>query len=186
MTAGENPDTPLPIYATSPRPRRVKRVWLATFLASMAACLSVTLIGFILLGITDALFGILGMGGLAVGQRGLIGGIAAGLQLAAYNFFLFFITVPAAALALGLSVGRFPHQGITALKSYMRWGAIWGAILVGGVTFFFGWFGGAEAAFGALLSGSFVGGLAGAFCGFLMHKIINPVRQLSDVDVNVF
>jgi hypothetical protein len=31
-----------------------------------------------------------------------------------------------------------------------------------------------------------VGGLAGVLCGFLMHVIIAPARQLTDVDLSVF
>lgn len=179
-------EAPLPGYAVSPRPRRVKRVWLATFVSALAACISVTLIGFVASGILHSLFAITGIGRFALGQTGFFGGFALALQLSAMNFFLFFLTVPAAALALGLSVGRFPHRGITVRKPYLRWGAIWGAILVGGVSLIFGSFGGAGAAFGALIGGVMVGGAAGTFCGYLMHRIIDPVRQLRDVDISVF
>ena len=179
-------DSELPAYATAPRPKRVKRIRLALLVSSFAACLGVTLMGYIFKGLFTLAFGILGLGGFAVGERGFLGGVEMALQLASLNFFLFFITVPAAALALGLSIGRFPHRGITALKPYLRWGAVWGAILVGGTTFAFGWFGGAAAAFGALLSGGLIGVLAGAFCGFLLHLIVAPGRQLTDVDVLVF
>ncbi|HRJ02331.1 MAG TPA: hypothetical protein PKV67_16410 [Hyphomonas sp.] len=186
MTQGPEPAETLPTYATSPRPRRVKRVWLATFVASMAACLSVTLIGFILMGVTEALFFSAFGSGLPLAKAGFGEGVQLAVALASYNFFLFFVTVPAAALVLGLSVGRMPHRGITAMRPYLRWGAIWGAILVGGVTALFGSFGGASSAFGALVTGGAIGAIAGTFCGFLMHKIIDPVRQLTDVDVGVF
>jgi hypothetical protein len=164
----------------------VKRIRLALLVSSFAACVSVTLMGYIFLGLMELAFGILGWGGLAIGQTGFLSGVQTGLQLAALNFFLFFITVPAAALALGLSIGRMPHRGITALRPYLRWGAIWGAILVGGTTFLFGWFGGAASAAGALTAGGAVGGIAGGFCGFLVHRIVAPARQLTDVDLNVF
>lgn len=185
MTQGPEPAETLPTYATSPRPKRVKRVWLATFVSALAACLSVTLIGFILMGVTQSLFGIIGTG-LNIGQGSFSGGMQMAMVLASYNFFLFFITVPAAALVLGLSVGRFPHRGILALTPYLRWGAIWGAVLVGTVTGVFGSFGGSASAFGAFLTGCGIGALAGTLCGFLMHRIIDPVRQLTDVDVGVF
>ena len=176
----------LPAYATSPRPKRVKRIRLALLVSSFAACVSVTLMGYVFLGLMELAFGILGWGGLAVGQSGFLSGVQTGLQLAALNFFLFFITVPAAALALGLSIGRLPHRGITAMLPYLRWGAVWGAILVGGTTFIFGWFGGPAAAAGALLSGGVIGGAAGAFCGFLLHRIVAPAKQLTEVDLSVF
>ncbi|MDP1555775.1 MAG: hypothetical protein Q8L84_09960 [Hyphomonas sp.] len=186
MTSGAESESELPAYATTPRPKRVKRIRLALLVSSFAACVSVTLLGYIFLGLMELAFGILGWGGLAIGQTGFLSGVQTGLQLAALNFFLFFITVPAAALALGLSIGRMPHRGITALRPYLRWGAIWGAILVGGTTFLFGWFGGAASAAGALTAGGAVGGIAGGFCGFLVHRIVAPARQLTDVDLNVF
>ncbi|MBA3067335.1 MAG: hypothetical protein FP825_02505 [Hyphomonas sp.] len=178
-------DDTLPAYATTPRPKRVKRIRLALLVSSFAACLSVTLMGFVFKWLMLLAFGIMGSP-LGVGESGFLGGAQMALQLASLNFFLFFITVPAAALALGLSIGRFPHKGITAIKPYLRWGGIWGAILVGSTTFVFGWFGGAESAAGALVAGSLVGAIAGAFCGFLLHAIVAPARQLTDVDVNVF
>lgn len=186
MTPSEGMEQNLPAYATSPRPRRVKRVRLALIVASFAACLSVTLMGFLIMGLMELAFGILGWNGIAVGQRGFMGGVEMALQLSSLNFFLFFITVPAAALALGLSVGRLPHRGITALRPYLRWGAIWGGILVGGTTFAFGLFGGVGAAAGAFVTGLCIGGLAGAFCGFLIHRIIAPARQLTEMDVSIF
>lgn len=185
MTPGPPPADTLPAYAVSPRPKRVKRVWLATLVASLAACLAVTLIGFILMGLSQSLFGIFSPG-MVIAEGSFGGGVQLALVLASYNFFLFFLTVPAAALVLGVSVARFPHRGITALQPWLRWGAIWGGLLVGGVTAGFGLFGGAATALGALLTGSAIGALAGTFCGFLMHRIIDPVRQLSDVDVGVF
>lgn len=180
------PDAALPTYATTPRPKRVKRIRLALLVSSFAACFSVTLIGIVFGGLMTLTFGVFGGGGLGLGQSGFVGGVMLALTLASYNFILFFITVPAAALALGLSIGRFPHKGITQRKPYLRWGAVWGAILVGGTTFVFGWFGGPASAFGALLTGCLIGAAAGAFCGFLLHAIVAPARQLTDVDVNVF
>ncbi len=182
---GRSPAAPLPAYATSPRPKRVKRVKLALFLASLAACLGVTLLGAIGLGLVAMVSGLTGIE-LALGQRGFVNGLVAGLQLASFNFVLFFITVPAAAIALGLSAGRMPYRGITARRSYARWGAIWGAILVGVTTGFFGFISGFASGLGALLSGGLVGALAGTGCGLLFHAIVRPARQITDVDVSVF
>ncbi|KCZ96116.1 putative lipoprotein [Hyphomonas hirschiana VP5] len=181
------PDSPLPGYAMAARPRRVKRVKLALFLSSMAACVVVAIVGFLMMALSFTVIGLAGQApGLAVGAGDFRGGALLATQLAAMNFILFFITVPAAALALGLSIGRFPYRGITAPASYVRWGAVWGAVLVGGTTFGFGWFGGAASALGALMCGGCIGAIAGAFCGFLFHAIVQPARQLTQMDVSVF
>jgi MFS family permease len=185
MTTAAESDSELPAYATPPRPKRVKRIRLALLVSSLAACLSVTLIGQVLSGMAQMVSGISGLSFMD-GEYGFLNGMMMALMMAGWNFILFFITVPACALALGLSVGRFPQRGIVARKPYLRWGAIWGAILVGGTTFLFGWVGGWATAAGALFAGSLVGAMAGIFCGYLMHKIINPAKQLSDVDINVF
>lgn len=181
------PGGPLPDYAMPARPRRVKRVKLALLLSSLAACAGVAIIGGIFLGVTATFSGLAGRSASAAISSGdLLGGAFLAMQLSAMNFILFFITVPAAAVALGLSIARFPHRGVTGVKPYVRWGANWGAVLVGGTTFGFGWFAGPAAAFGALIAGGMIGGLAGAFCGFLFHAIVRPARQLSEMDVSVF
>jgi len=176
----------LPAYATSPRPKRVKRVRLAVLVASFAACLSVTLIGIVFMSILKFALNLSGGTSGMFGHATVLGGVELALQLSSMNFFLFFITVPAAALALGLSIGRLAHRGIRALAPYLRWGAIWGAILVGGTTFAFGLLSAAAAAAGALITGLGIGGLAGAFCGFLVHWIIAPPRQLAEMDISAF
>ncbi|MFN3607792.1 MAG: hypothetical protein ACK4Y9_01890 [Hyphomonas sp.] len=177
----------LPAYALSARPKRVKRVKLALLLSSMAACVAVAIIGFLFMALSFAIIGLAGQTlGLAVGAGDFRGGALLAAQLSAMNFVLFFITVPAAALALGLSIGPFPRRGITRLPAYLRWGAVWGAVLVGGTTFVFGMFGGAISALGALTCGGVIGLLAGAACGFLFHAIVQPARQLSQMDVSVF
>lgn len=187
MTGETSPaETALPEYATAPRPKRVKRVRLALLAGSVAACISVSLMGFLFSGLMHLGFGVIGLGGLGLGEDGLLNGAELAFNLASLNFFLFFITVPSAAMALGFSVGRLPHRGITALAPYLRWGAIWGGILVGCTTGGFGLFGGPASAFGALVAGGFIGGVAGGFCGFLMHRIIAPARQLTEMDVSVF
>ena len=186
MTDGAESEAPLPAYATSPRPKRVKRIRLALLAASFAACVSVALIGFVMAGLMQVMFGVLGFSAFGLGLSGFLNGVQLAFNLASLNFVLFFITIPGAAMALGFSVGRLPHRGITALAPYMRWGAIWGGILVGGTTGAFGLFGGIASAAGGLFAGAVTGALAGLFCGFLMHRIIAPARQLTEMDVSVF
>ena len=178
---------PLPAYAAAAKPRRVKRVKLALFLASLAACVMVAIIGFLTMALSILVMGRGGgRGGLAMGGNDFGSGALLAAQLSAMNFILFFITIPAAAISMGLSIARLPHRRISALKSYLRWGAIWGAILVGATTCFFGFFGGPLSAAGALVCGGGIGALAGAFCGFLFHAIVQPARQLTEMDVSVF
>lgn len=186
MTVSSEPPAQ-PAYATAPRPRRVKRVKLALFLSALAACLLVSLIGLIGVGIFDSALRVTG-GGMsrAASQGGLSGGAVLATQLSAFNFILFFITVPAAALALGFSIARFPGRGITARKPYLRWGAIWGAVLVGLTTGIFGLMADMAAGFGAFITGGLIGALSGAVCGVLFHAIVRPARQLSQEDISVF
>lgn len=175
----------LPSYALEARPRRVKRVKLALLLASLAACVSVSILGFVLMGLMDA-FGTLARIRAVSGDNSVFSGALLAFQLSALNFFIFFLTVPAAAIALGLSIGRMPHRGVTALSPYLRWGGIWGAILVGATTSLFGMLGGALSFAGALLGGVSLGALAGVICGLIFHAVVNPSKQASELDVSVF
>ena len=180
-------DYPVPSYAGPVQTRRFKRIKTGLLLASLAACLGVTLLGAVCTGLSSMMGGLFGAA-MNSGLRndGFISGIYGGMQLATYNFILFFITVPAAWLALGLSIGRMPYRGIVRRTPYVRWGSIWGAILVGSTTGIFGLIGGVISGLGALLSGGMIGAVAGAGCGLLFHAIVKPANQLSDVDVNVF
>tara|TARA_R110000787_G_scaffold89906_3_gene190286 strand:- start:3053 stop:3619 length:567 start_codon:yes stop_codon:yes gene_type:complete len=188
MTVEPDPtgSTTAPAYADPVRRRHIRRVKLALFLSSMTACLGVSLIGGISLGLAHGLFSGLGLGRVQPFDSSLQSGFMTGLQLAAMNFFLFLITVPAAWIALGLSIGRMPHRGIAARTPYIRWAAIWGAILVGGTTMTFGLFESLPTGLGALVSGSSVGAIAGVGCGLLFYAIVRPAEQLRDVDVSVF
>ncbi|KCZ88364.1 putative lipoprotein [Hyphomonas johnsonii MHS-2] len=177
---------PVRAYAGPVAHRRIKRIKLALFLSAMAACLSVSLIGGIAYAILNLFGNATGFGMFDPSRASLMGGVSAGFQMAAFNFIVFFFTVPAAWIALGLSIGRLPHRGISARRAYIRWGAIWGAVLVGGTTFGFGLFGGPMMAAGALVSGAAVGALAGAGCGLLFLAIVRPEAQLRDVDVSMF
>ena len=175
-----------PAYADSSLRTHIKRVKLGLFLSSLAACLGVSVIGGLLLAFVQIALGLFGMNGTEPFQSTFSSGVVTGLQLAALNFVLFLITVPAAWLALGLSIGRMPHRRIATRKPYIRWAAIWGAILVGGTTFIFGLIESIPTGIGALLSGASVGALAGVGCGFLFYAIVRPAEQLRDVDISVF
>lgn len=175
-----------PAYADGSLRQHIKRVKLGLFLSSLAACLGVSVIGGLMLGFVHILLGVFGMNGTQPFESTLTSGILAGLQLAALNFVLFLVTVPAAWLALGLSIGRMPHRRIAPRKPYIRWAAIWGAILVGGTTFIFGLMESIPTAVGALVSGAGVGALAGVGCGLLFYAIVRPDEQLRDVDISVF
>ena len=180
------PDQP-PLYAAGQGPNRIRHVKLALFLSSLAACLSVTLLG--LLGtafvyLVMSLFGVQHFYQL----NGAFGkGAVLGVQMATYNFILFFITVPAAWLAMGLSIGRFPHRGIVQRAPYLRWAAIWGTLLVGGTTGLFGTLiSGPLGGFAALLTGGMIGAVAGLLCGLLFLAIVKPAEQLHQADISVF
>lgn len=177
---------PTPAYADGSLRAHIKRVKLGLFLSSLTACLGVSVTGGLMLGFVHILFGVFGMNGTQPFQSTLTSGIVTGLQLAALNFVLFLVTVPAAWLALGLSIGRMPHRRIAARAPYIRWAAIWGAILVGGTTSIFGLIESVPTGIGALLSGASVGALAGVGCGFLFYAIVRPAEQLRDVDISVF
>ena len=181
-------ETPLPAYVGPVARRRFKRIKLGLLLSSMAACLGVTFLGVICtrmlalaLGITDA-----AMNYTLLSGNTFLSGVHGAFQMATYNFLVFFITVPAAWLALGLSIGRLPYRGIVKRTPFIRWGAIWGAILVGGTTGGFGLLGSVSVAAGALLAGGLIGAVAGAGCGLLFYAIVKPANQIADVDVSVF
>ncbi len=178
---------PAPLYIVNDgRPRRIKRVKLALFLSSMAACFGVSIVGFIMLALIELVFGVQSFGGSPMGQTDFLGGILLAFQYSALNFFLLVITIPAAALVLGFSIARFPGRGIAKLTPYLRWGAIWGAVLVGGVTGGLSLLLGIASVAGALLGGAFVGTTAGVFCGFLFQANVRPARQIAEADVGVF
>lgn len=181
-------DTALPDYAGPVAQRRFKRIKLALFLSSMAACLGVTLLGLIGSSMVATMGDILGsaMSFDTIGSPTFAGGVYMGLQLAAYNFMLFFVTVPAAWLALGLSIGRLPYRGIVKRRPFVKWAIIWGVILVGGTTGGFGLLISLSHALGSFLAGSLIGATVGAGCGLLFYAIVKPANQIADVDVDVF
>lgn len=178
---------PIPAYAVSEtRPRRIKRVKLALLLSSLTACIGVSIVGLVMMGLMFLFTGISGAANESLSQANFLGGVLLAFQYSALNFFLFLLTVPAAALALGFSIARFPRRGITRLPPYLRWGAIWGAILVGSVAGSVSFAFSPAAALGALFGGTLVGSMAGLFCGFLFHAIVRPAQQIAEADISVF
>ena len=174
-------------YRALSKDRKIRRVKLGLLLSSLAACLGVTLIGLFL----TFVFGVLeGIGMLPTmfdrPNSGFLFGIQMAAMMSLFNFILFFVTVPAAWLAMGLSIGRFPHQGIAARAPYLRWASIWGALLVGGTTGGFGVTASLLTGLGAVLTGACIGALAGLGCGLLFLAIVKPAQQLHEADISVF
>ncbi len=191
---GANATVTMPLtYAPVDKPK-IKRVALAILLCGPAASIGVALISAVLIFIYSMLHEMLGInidiGGLNNGGFGF--GLAIAVLGGAFNWYFFYLTVPAAWLALGLSVGRFPRRGISAPAPYYRWGAVWGAVLVGGVTTIaaglFGSDGGEVfvSAIGGLIGGVVIGGSAGLLCAALFRLIVRPERQMETVDADVF
>ncbi|MEM7492610.1 MAG: hypothetical protein AAF296_04465 [Pseudomonadota bacterium] len=171
-------------------PAKVKRVALACFICAIAASASVALVAF---GLMTALRFAVTMVTESSGYAsvGVLGGANFAMSLAALNWVLFFITIPAAWLAIGLSIGQFPHRHIIAASPYYRWSAIWGAILVGVTCSVFGAFAslGMQALgfwLSATLTGLFIGVLAGLICGALFRAIVRPEHQIRQVEIEAF
>ena len=180
-------------------PKKIKRVALACFLCGVNACISVTIIAIIIIFSVSMFDGLTGNNGNVFGSsRGFLGGSFLALGMSAMNWWLFYITIPAAWIAIGCSIGRFPHRGITRAIPYYRWGMIWGALLVGGTTTFFstmlgtgGWDGltrtlEASYVLGAALTGGAIGAAAGALCGALFLAIVRPAEQVRRIEIEVF
>lgn len=191
---GANGTVTMPLtYAPVQKPR-IKRVALAILLCGPAASIGVALISALLIFIYSTLHEPLGIN-IDIGEPNN-GGFGFGLAIAvlggAFNWYFFYLTVPAAWLALGFSVGRFPRRGISAPAPYYRWGAVWGALLVGSVTTIAaGLFGSDDgktivSALGGLVGGAAVGGVAGLLCAALFRLIVRPERQMEAVDADVF
>lgn len=182
---------------TSGKGRKIKRVWLAVFLCGIAACVIVTVIGAGVMLLFSVMSGLVGtQPSLDTWQsagEAFFGGMAAATLAATFNGFVFYITIPAATLALALSIGRFPKRRIARAAPYLRWGAIWGAVLVTlGASFVGLAIVGAEADHpvavlaGAVLMGSVIGALAGVACAALFLLIVRPAGQIQEVDASVF
>jgi hypothetical protein len=192
MMRDPNPARATAAQASGPAPyqllgagQKVKRVPLALGITSLAACIVVALIG-----------GLLFWGGMMImslpGLEGVLSrdrfgtGVQTALTLCMLNFVLFFIVVPVTWLVLGLSIGRMPHRRIARRGPYLRWTAIWGAVLTGLTTAAFASTSGTVSALGGLITGAIIGALAGFVCGYIFYAIVRPNEQIGGADPNVF
>lgn len=191
---GDTAPTPAAIrqagYAV-PTKTKFKRIGLASFLCGIGACFSVALIGVILLFLAFQIADLFGNSAEVIfGESGLRQGIGMAVLMAAMNWYFGYFTVPAAAIVLALSLGRFPRRGITRPLPYYRWGAIWGAVLVGGTTGIASYFIPSEAkeaaALSAFLTGAAIGAVAGLICGAIFRGIVRPAEQVRQIQVDVF
>lgn len=173
-------------YGTA-APTKIKRVLLGVFLCGFAASLLVALIAGLILFAISITTDVTGSTtyGLTSGD-GFFAGAMLALMFCAFNWFVFYAVVPVTWLVLAFSIGRFPKRGIGAPAAYLRWGAIWGALLAGGISCLFTLNISAVAWFGGLVTGGAVGALAGIICGQIFIMIVRPARQLADKTADVF
>lgn len=174
-----------------PTKSKFKRIGLASFLCGIGACISVALIGIIFLFFGFQTADLLGRdASLLFGESGFLMGIGMAVVMSAMNWYFGYFTIPVAAIVLAFSLGRFPRRGIAYPGPYYRWGAIWGAILVGGTTGIAAYFiandGHGIAALGAFLTGAVIGALAGLICGAIFRGIVRPTEQVRQIQVDVF
>lgn len=169
---------------------KIKRISLAAFLCGIAACILVALIGVsvVFLGFQTAdLFG--QDAGLLFGDNGLMQGMGIAAVISALNWYVGYFTIPAAWLVIALSLGRFPRRGIVRPAPYYRWGAIWGAILVGGTAAIVAAAmsdGALSAGAGGLVVGVAIGAVAGLICGGIFRGIVRPASQVTQIQIDVF
>lgn len=175
---------------TIPTQAKFKRIGLASFLCGLAACMLVTLIGAILLFLGFQVSALLGReAGVVFADDGVLQGMGIATFMAALNWYFAYFTVPAAWIAIGFSLGRFPRRGIVHPLPYYRWGAIWGAILVGGTTGIATFFVSEANAVTTLSGGAmglFIGATAGCVCGAIFRAIVRPTEQVKRIQVDVF
>ncbi len=195
MTAAAGEDPGGSPARTKAPPPKVRRVLLAVFLCGLAACAMVTAIG------SATLFGLRALDEIVLtGESQTLdldtpplmrGALIAGLA-AAINWAVFYLTIPAAWVAIWLSLGRFPRRGILHGAPYRRWGTIFGAGLVALPTLFgAAAFSGDASERGTVLLGAGLvalplGALAGLACAGLFLAIVRPMRQVQRMDAAVF
>lgn len=196
ISRNEGSDKTVPEY-TAPA-TKIKRVLLGSFVAALAASFFVSMIGILIIIGTNLISGILGIPTTSwFAQIGFWSGVTTATFAAAVNWYFGYLTVPAAWLALGLSIGRFPKRKITRPTPYYRWGAIWGAILVGATTtvgvavITQGTFGVTSASYlsgiiGAGLMGMLIGAIAGLLCAVVFRVIVRPAEQVRNIALDVF
>jgi hypothetical protein len=177
---------------------KIKRVALGSFVAALAACFFVSAIGvFVIIG-ANLIAGLLGIStSNLLTEHGFWSGVTMATFSSAMNWYFGYLTVPAAWLALGFSIGRFPKRGITRPAPYYRWGAIWGALLVGATTTIgvavmsqssFGMTSAeyASGVLGAGMMGALIGALSGMLCGGIFRGIVRPTEQVRKIALDVF
>lgn len=180
-----------------PERKKVRRVALAVIVCGFAACVLVALIGFTSIFLVNFI-GQVFLDGASLSianpdRGGFVQGLAIAGFASAFNWVFAYFTIPAAIIALSTSIGRFPKRRILNTNAYLRWGAIWGAILVAAPSLF-GVFmmtspsGSVELTtlLGALLGAFGVGALAGLACAGLFLLIVRPKTQLGEIDTGVF
>ncbi|MEL7043226.1 MAG: hypothetical protein AAGL90_17030 [Pseudomonadota bacterium] len=173
-----------------PADAKIKRIGLASFLCGVAACMLVSLIGVGLIFMSYQVSGVIGWNVDSIfADDGFFEGAGFATLMAAMNWYFAYFTVPAAWIAIGFSLGRLPHRGILHPLPYYRWGAIWGAILVGVTTAGFSFMMSTNSimtAVGGGLTGMLIGAVAGVFCGALFRAIVRPAEQVRTIQVDVF
>lgn len=170
---------------------KIRRVGLASILCGIGACFLVALIGVILLFLGFQTAELFGQDiDLIFGASTFLEGVGMAVLMSAMNWYFGYFTIPGAALALAFSIGRLPRRRITHPAPYYRWGAIWGAILVGGTTATASAFipteGQLLTVLGAGLAGSIIGALAGTICGAIFRGIVRPAEQVQRIQIDVF
>ena len=189
QTGDQTLDTVETSYAV-PSITKFKRIGLASFLCGMAACVLVTLIGLILLFLGFQVSSLFGQdAGLIFADQGFLQGVGFATLMSAMNWYFAYFTVPAAWLAIGFSLGRFPRRGILHPLPYYRWGGIWGGFLVGstaGIASFLLTNMNLVTAFSGFGTGALIGGTAGVICGAIFRGIVRPAEQVKQIHVDVF
>lgn len=190
VLTGHQPPSSGAVSYSVPAVAKFKRIGLASFLCGMAACIVVTLIGLTLLFLGFQVSSLFGQdAGLIFADQGFLQGIGFATLMSAMNWYFAYFTVPAAWLAIGFSLGRFPRRGILHPLPYYRWGAIWGGFLVGsttGIASFLLTNMNPITAISGFLTGAMIGGAAGLICGAIFRGIVRPAEQVKDIQVDVF
>lgn len=198
-------------YASEGResPPKVKRLWLGAALGAVFAVVAVTFIALVIIVVGRTVLMVLFGGAEFIfsGSSPWFTGAGAALLAAVLNWYVFWISIPIATLVLRFSLGRLAHRRTVRRFPYLRWGMIWGAILVAapsalaGVIFRglsgpqIGPDGTVAAANHAdtaivLLSSGLTGAVIGTLAGYAVARlflmIVKPERQIRDIDPAIF
>ncbi|MEL6569228.1 MAG: hypothetical protein AAFQ22_12470 [Pseudomonadota bacterium] len=179
---------------------KIKRLWLGAFLGAVTAVLAVAFVALVFAtvgwAIGETVFGSGAFDSSLDGNPLAVGAVGA-LFACLFNWYVFFISIPIATLVLRFSLGRLPGKGVSRTVPYLRWGAIWGAILVSlpcliGGTLFSGLGGNGLRAepdgfmtqvfVGAGLTGLLVGAIAGVCVAGMFMLIVRPKSQVKLAD----